>query len=326
MLGTLIAGLGSALIGGLGSYFTSKSSNSASLRAARETNATNKSIAERNNQFNYEMWMRNNEYNSPASQMQRFKEAGLNPALIYGSSGNAGNSSAPVKGTPYSAVKPNIQGNSILGGVLNTIMSGMDNALSLAQKYKDLRTSDLKNTLLGVNANYAEGLAKANLFRSNTENEFLRGFLISRNDAAASNALTAMYNTDLSRYNYLEKQNWYNNWMDKFNKANYNKLIKGNTLTDRQIRDFDNRNSLWDIRKPMYEAEALKLKNDYSFYDNNIFRGIDKGMNVIGDIIDAIAGGVGIAGKIRGFLGKGRVRSVNSFGDKGEQHTFYNYE
>lgn len=323
---SLIAGLGSALIGGLGAYLSSKSSNSASSRAAHETNATNKSVAERNNQFNYEMWVRNNEYNSPASQMQRFKEAGLNPALIYGSSGNAGNSSAPVKGTPYSAVKPNLQGNSILAGVLNTIMNGMDSALSLAQKYKDLRTSDLKNSLLGINANYAEGLAKANLFRSNTENEFLRGFLISRNDAAASNALTAMYNTDLSRYNYLEKQNWYNNWMDKFNKANYDKLMKGNTLTGRQIRDFDNRNELWTIRKPMYEAEALKLKNDYNFYDNNIFRGIDKGMNVIGDIIDAIAGSVGIAGKIRSFFGKGRVRSVNSFGTKGEQHTFYNYE
>lgn len=321
-----IAGIGSALLGGLGSYFSSKSSNSASLLAARETNATNKSIAERNNQFNYEMWQRNNDYNSPLSQVQRFKEAGLNPALIYGSSGNAGNSSVPVKGTPYSAVKPNLQGNSALGNVLSTIMSGMDGALSLAQKYKDLRTSDLKNSLLGVNANYAEGLAKANLFRQNTENDYLRGFLISRNDAAASNALTAMYNTDLARYNYLEKQNWYNNWMDRFNQANYDKLSKGNTLIDRQVRDYDNRNSLWDIRKPMYEAEARKLTNDYNFYDNNIFRGIDKGMDVIGNLIDAIAGSVGVAGKVRSLFSKNRVRSINSFGYKGEQHTFYNYE
>lgn len=321
-----IAGIGSALLGGLGSYFSSKSSNSASLLAARETNATNKSIAERNNQFNYEMWQRNNDYNSPLSQVQRFKEAGLNPALIYGSSGNAGNSSVPVKGTPYSAVKPNLQGNSALGNVLSTIMSGMDGALSLAQKYKDLRTSDLKNSLLGVNANYAEGLAKANLFRQNTENDYLRGFLISRNDAAASNALTAMYNTDLARYNYLEKQNWYNNWMDRFNQANYDKLSKGNTLIDRQVRDYDNRNSLWDIRKPMYEAEARKLTNDYNFYDNNIFRGIDKGMDVIGNLIDAIAGSVGVAGKVRSLFSGKRVRSINSFGYKGEQHTFYNYE
>lgn len=321
-----IAGIGSALLGGLGSYFSTKSSNSASLQAARETNATNKSIADRNNQFNYEMWQRNNDYNSPLSQVRRFEEAGLNPALIYGSSGNAGNSSAPVKGTPYSAVKPNLQGNSVLGGVLSTIMGGMDSALSLAQKYKDLRTSDLKNSLLGVNANYAEGLAEANLFRQKTENAYLRNFLIARNDAAASNALTAMYNTDLARYNYLEKQNWYNNWMDRFNQANYDKLMKGNTLIDRQVRDYDNRNSLWDIRKPMYEAEARKLTNDYNFYDNNIFRGIDKGMNIIGDLIEAIAGGVGVAGKVRSLFSRGRLSSINSFGSRGEHHTFYNYE
>lgn len=37
------------------------------------------------------MWNRQNEYNSPSAQMSRFKEAGLNPNLIYGqgSSGNA---------------------------------------------------------------------------------------------------------------------------------------------------------------------------------------------------------------------------------------------
>lgn len=321
-----IAGIGTALLSGLGSYLSSKKSNSASLQATRETNATNKSIAERNNQFNYEMWQRNNDYNSPLSQIQRFKEAGLNPALIYGSSGNAGNSSAPVKGTPYSAVKPNLQGNSVLGSVLSTIMNGMDDALSLAQKYKDLRTSDLKNSLLGVNANYAEGLAEADLFRKKTENSYLRNFLIARNDAAASNALTAMYNTDLARYNYLEKQNWYNNWMDRFNQANYDKLMKGNTLIDRQVRDYDNRDSLWNIRKSMYEAEARKLTNDYNFYDNNIFRGIDKGMNIIGELIEAIAGGVGVAGKVRSLFTGGRLRSINSFGSRGEQHTFYNYE
>lgn len=40
---------------------------------------------------NKEMWNLQNAYNSPAMQMQRYKEAGLNPNLIYGqgSSGNA---------------------------------------------------------------------------------------------------------------------------------------------------------------------------------------------------------------------------------------------
>lgn len=41
------------------------------------------------NAYNESMWHKMNEYNSPMAQMQRFKEAGLNPALIYGQSNTA---------------------------------------------------------------------------------------------------------------------------------------------------------------------------------------------------------------------------------------------
>ena len=43
--------------------------------------------------WNERMWRMQNEYNTPANQMQRFREAGLNPNLIYGqgTSGNATN-------------------------------------------------------------------------------------------------------------------------------------------------------------------------------------------------------------------------------------------
>lgn len=43
-----------------------------------------------------EDWDRANKYNSPAQQMQRLREAGLNPHLIYGS-GNATSNAAPVR-------------------------------------------------------------------------------------------------------------------------------------------------------------------------------------------------------------------------------------
>ena len=52
---------------------------------------------------NKAMWQLMNEYNSPKAQMQRFKEAGLNPMLIY-QQGNPGNASSPVQ---YN--KPNIE-------------------------------------------------------------------------------------------------------------------------------------------------------------------------------------------------------------------------
>lgn len=58
--------------------------------------SSNKKIARENREFSLEMWNRNNEYNTPLAQMQRIKEAGLNPNLMYGQ-GTTGNSSAPAK-------------------------------------------------------------------------------------------------------------------------------------------------------------------------------------------------------------------------------------
>ena len=50
----------------------------------------------KSNQYNYERWQEQNLYNSPSSQMQRYKEAGLNPNLIYGTgTSSAGNTSLP---------------------------------------------------------------------------------------------------------------------------------------------------------------------------------------------------------------------------------------
>lgn len=42
---------------------------------------------------NIQFWNMQNQYNSPAAQMQRFRDAGLNPNLIYGQ-GNSGNAGA----------------------------------------------------------------------------------------------------------------------------------------------------------------------------------------------------------------------------------------
>lgn len=57
-------------------------------------------LANQQNAYNMNMWKLQNEYNSPANQMRRYEEAGLNPALMYGqvTPGNA--SSAPQQVTP----------------------------------------------------------------------------------------------------------------------------------------------------------------------------------------------------------------------------------
>lgn len=78
------AGLVSSLLGFGGQQDT----NSTNLQAVRETNQANRELAEYQYEKNVEQWNRENEYNTPAEQMKRLAQAGLNPHLVYGN-GNA---------------------------------------------------------------------------------------------------------------------------------------------------------------------------------------------------------------------------------------------
>ncbi len=67
--------------------------------AKRQLNS-DKELAKFQFDQNLEMWNRQNAYNDPASQMQRYTDAGLNPNMIYGSgTSSAGNSSQIPKYT-----------------------------------------------------------------------------------------------------------------------------------------------------------------------------------------------------------------------------------
>lgn len=84
-----ISGIGGIFQAGMGYY-----ENQQNIQAQQNANLTNiefqRQVNMNNRQWALQDWERNNAYNSPAQQMQRFKEAGLNPNLIYGQ-GNNGN-------------------------------------------------------------------------------------------------------------------------------------------------------------------------------------------------------------------------------------------
>lgn len=58
------------------------------LIAGKSANDSNRELAELSYQRQREMFDYSNAYNTPAAQMKRFQEAGLNPNLIYGQSAN----------------------------------------------------------------------------------------------------------------------------------------------------------------------------------------------------------------------------------------------
>lgn len=105
---------------------------------------------------NLAQWERENAYNSPAAQMQRFKEAGLNPHLIYGQSNTGGSiatanlDSASMGGGSSSGVTQ-ARGNdwqASLQGVGNVMM----NYLSLKEKAANVDNLGATNDLLRKDA------------------------------------------------------------------------------------------------------------------------------------------------------------------------------
>lgn len=102
-IGTAIGALGGAAISAIGNFFGNKSNRKASAEAfERESEfAREERLAQQ--QWIEQMYEKNNSYNSPAAQMQRLKEAGLNPDLMY-SRGDVGNATAPE--APQQAMTP----------------------------------------------------------------------------------------------------------------------------------------------------------------------------------------------------------------------------
>ena len=123
-------GLGTAMLLGSGLNFLGNS----------WSNITNRNIASESNAYNLRLWNLQNVYNSPTMQMARYKVAGLNPNLIYGSgSASAGNAQSPPQ-----AVTPHVE----------SPMKGIDPSIYMQalSTYQNIKTSAAQEDLAKRNA------------------------------------------------------------------------------------------------------------------------------------------------------------------------------
>lgn len=111
----LIAGLGSAGIGA-----------GVQLGSAMRSLAKNKALAKYQYDLNMQAWREQSAYNTPAAQMARLTQAGLNPHLVYGNGNVANQADAPPQyqaPTADFSVNPDMARNLTSG--LNLAMSGI---------------------------------------------------------------------------------------------------------------------------------------------------------------------------------------------------------
>lgn len=119
-----------------------QATNQANLEAVKMQNAFQKAENERAYNRQVSLINQQNEYNSPYQQMQRLKEAGLNPNLIYGNgSANTGNQSSIAKYEPAHIQR--YQTNNAQGlSSFNNVLSNLGQNLLLAEQVRSLK---LKN-------------------------------------------------------------------------------------------------------------------------------------------------------------------------------------
>lgn len=134
LLAPIIAG-GASLLGGFLNSSGQANENERSRRFA--LNMYNRQYAD-----NIGLWNMQNQYNLPSAQMQRYKDAGLNPNLIYGQTNTAGSLSAPTPQTPQ------FQNPRFGDAIQNTAVSSLEQMYNLEMKAAQVDNAKAQNNVL----------------------------------------------------------------------------------------------------------------------------------------------------------------------------------
>ena len=179
-IGSVINAVGSiagSLIGGSMNKNAQGGANDINLRIARETNQQQYQMFQEQNAFNERMYNEMQNYNTPAAQMQRYRDAGINPYIAAGNvqTGNAQSAlqSAPAPQMNVAQVSPETGlGSAVQSGVMqasNVLAQFAQNELALSQASKNRAEAGWIDRLNG---------AQFNKMTAETNNLYQQGSLL----------------------------------------------------------------------------------------------------------------------------------------------------
>ena len=157
------------------SIVNTNNTNKANLQIAQQTNQANKDIAQMANEHNeamlnkqiqqqWDLWNAENEYNSPAAQMQRADDAGINAYQALGMM-NSGNASSMTSPSAQPAAVPQMQGATMQPAD----MSGLSGLRGIASRFVEMMQAkeDIKGKQLENQGKEIENNFKADMFMVN---------------------------------------------------------------------------------------------------------------------------------------------------------------
>ncbi len=168
-VGAAIISGGASLLGGLFGGFSNKTAqdraNETNLKIARETNQNQYQMFQEQNAFNERMYNQMQQYNTPAAQMQRYTDAGINPYIAAGNV-QTGN----VQSALQSAQPPQLQMAQVapafgMGDAIQNSFSQIGNVIAQYAQ-NELAMAQAKKT--NAEANWVDRLNAANVLKLNS--------------------------------------------------------------------------------------------------------------------------------------------------------------
>ena len=212
------------------------------------------------NAWNMEMWQKENEYNSPAAQVQRLREAGLNP-LFYGLDGSSANALESAQPLGYERAESNFQTNPFAAGFAAASQAAqVANIQAQTEKTKSetkaidaklpFEVDSLRAQIRNSNAS-SEAQETINKYLDKQQEAELR---VKDATAAQADAMVQKAGAEIEKMDY-EKTTMFIQWIETNEKIL--NLQKQRELTDAEIAELA---SL--VRKNNAEAEKIGLDVD----------------------------------------------------------------
>lgn len=173
LIGSALISGASSLLGGIFGSSSQSSANRTNLQIARETNQMQYQMFQEQNAFNERMYNQMQQYNTPAAQMQRYNDAGINPYIAAGNvqSGNAQSALQSAQPLPLhtAQVMPVDAFKDTFSQIGNVISQYAQNDLALSQAQKNRAESNWIDRLNG---------AQLNKMSAETNNLYQQGSLL----------------------------------------------------------------------------------------------------------------------------------------------------
>lgn len=161
------AAVGAAIVSGIAGMAIADATNESNAEAVSSTNNANLQAVRETNNANIQLQREMNEYNSIGAQIQRGKEAGVNPNSIIGGD-IAGNlqTTLPLQ-EAFKALAPHFENPS---AQFTSNLQGIASAIADTKKsYSDTRRNELLGDYQEVVNKYADQMQQLGIFKSKAE-------------------------------------------------------------------------------------------------------------------------------------------------------------